>query len=81
LQTISYEEIDYKEPPGGDSIALQDEEDRYFDDEEPTEGSTEPSSGRKDEFMTQLHEASVSGAPHNGGGKLSSQNGQGEYDY
>ena len=41
LQLINYDEIDFSEPVGGDTIATRDEEERYFDDQEPSRPSNE----------------------------------------
>ncbi|WVQ69117.1 uncharacterized protein L199_007331 [Kwoniella botswanensis] len=72
MDTIDYTSIDFHEPPGGDPIALQDEEDRYFDDEEPsrTPNGHDQGAGQEDIFQSRLKED----------GKQT-QNGQGEYDY
>jgi len=65
LDTITYDEVDFREPPGGDPIAVQDDLDRYFDEEEPNATSTSTS---QQGSRRQLDE-------------LSTQNGKGEYDY
>ncbi|WWD00443.1 hypothetical protein V866_007357 [Kwoniella sp. B9012] len=72
MDTIDYTSIDFHEPPGGDPIALQDEEDRYFDDEEPsrTPNGHDQGAGQENNFQSRLNEE----------GKQT-QNGQGEYDY
>ncbi|KAK6903870.1 hypothetical protein L486_03443 [Kwoniella mangroviensis CBS 10435] len=72
MDTIDYTSIDFLEPPGGDPIALQDEEDRYFDDEEPsrTPNGHDQGAGQESSVRSRLNED----------GKQT-QNGQGEYDY
>jgi len=69
LDTISYDEVDFAEPPGGDTIALRDEQDRYFDEEEPSRTPNGHELGR-----------GLNGAEE-GEEELARQNGKGEYDY
>ncbi|KAE8538320.1 hypothetical protein D1P53_005663 [Cryptococcus gattii VGV] len=70
LDTIDYSPIDFVDPPGGDPIAQRDDEDRYFDDEEPSRtpnGTTQGEALRDRQTMDD--------------GDKTAQNGQGEYDY
>ena len=57
-QTIDYDGIDFAEPLGGDTIATRDEEDRYFDDEEP---SRTPSGRAEGEALTDGEAATQNG--------------------
>ncbi len=66
MKTVDYDEIDYTEPLGGDTIAIRDAEDRYFDDEEPSTIS-----------IPTGHEESR-GSDHR---TQDTQNGKGDYDY
>ncbi|EAL20990.1 hypothetical protein CNBD5910 [Cryptococcus deneoformans B-3501A] len=70
LDTIDYSPIDFVDPPGGDPIAQRDAEDRYFDDEEPSQtpnGTTQGEGLRGREMMVDEDKTA--------------QNGQGDYDY
>jgi hypothetical protein len=71
LQTVSYAEVDFTEPLEGDPIAARDQEDAYFEDEEPskTPGGHEAGEAQR------RHDAAPNAV------ETSTQNGQGDYDY
>jgi len=68
---VSYAEVDFTEPREGDPIAARDQEDAYFEDEEP---SKTPNGHVAGEAQARLELTSD---------QLDNplQNGQGEYDY
>ncbi|WWC67817.1 uncharacterized protein I206_101733 [Kwoniella pini CBS 10737] len=79
LDTIDYTEIDFIDPPDGDPIAIRDAEDRYFDDEEPSETSdgheaTQTQTDTNSDVKSRLEEIERAES-------IIPQNGQGEYDY
>jgi hypothetical protein len=82
-QTISYDEIDFTEPPQGDFIAVRDEEDRYFDDEDPSRTPAREESenvAMQNARAVAEDEKKASKAVREGMEKQN-ENGQGEYDY
>jgi len=68
---VSYAEVDFTEPTEGDPIAARDQEDAYFEDEEP---SKTPGGHEAGEAQRRLDLAADLLSK-------TTQNGQGEYDY
>ncbi|RSH83850.1 hypothetical protein EHS25_005465 [Saitozyma podzolica] len=68
MDTLSYDHIDFVEPPEGDPIAKRDAEDKYFDDEEPSRTPNGHIQGESSVLDSSM-------------GEESKQNGPGEYDY
>lgn len=68
---VDYDEIDFTEPVNGDPIAARDEQDRYFDDEDPSRTPNGHEQGR----------AGSRDLDSKAANELGRQNGKGEYDY
>lgn len=66
---MPYDDIDFTEPADGDPIAARDEQDRYFDDEEPSRTPNGHDQGRGPSVEQDRKE------------RLEGQNGTGDYDY
>lgn len=74
--------MDFTEPPGGDPIAVQDDEDRYFDDQEPSDTPITPNMNiPQQNRLPGTHTNDESVVKVDTQSELSTQNGQGEYDY
>ena len=72
MQTVPYAEVDFTDPPEGDPIAARDQEDAYFEDEEP---SKTPGGHEAGEAQRRLDAAAADAL------EKATQNGQGDYDY
>ena len=70
-QTVSYAEVDFIEPAEGDPIAARDQEDAYFDGEDPSRTPNGHEEGR----------AGLANGNAADPSDKCTQNGQGEYDY